>query len=95
MTKIENKEGFVHSHPIIKKVTFEKKGFITLYLMDGRIISAPVRNYPSIKRMNERQRKKYFITGDQVIIWEACDEVFHLEQFLGREQDYAYAAYHV
>jgi hypothetical protein len=93
MKQIENREGYVGVHPVISKVSFEKRGYITLILADGRMISAPLKLYPSIKKMNVLQRKKYHITGDQVIIWNDCDEIFHIEQFLGREQDYSYATY--
>jgi len=94
MKAIKNIEGFVGIHPIILKVGFNKRGFISVFLEDGRIIYAPLANYPSISEMNDAERKKYHITADQVIIWDTCDEVFHLEQFLGREQDYSYNSYH-
>ena len=91
MLQIENLEGFVRVHPVIKNVTFEKKGYIDISLEDGRHILAPLRVFPSIKKLNALQRKKYAIADGQVIIWEAANEVFHLQQFLGREQDYAYS----
>ena len=90
MQPIQNIEGLVGIHPKLKRVGFEKRGFINLAFEDGRILFAPIALYPSIKKMNGRQRAKYHITGDQVIIWDNCDEVFHIEQFLGREVDYGY-----
>ncbi len=85
-------EGVVGIKPVIKKVGFEKRGYISIRLKDERLIYAPIKLYPSIAKMNLEQRKNYFITDDQIIVWDSCNEVFHLEQFLGREVDYAYSS---
>ena len=36
------------------------------------------------------ERKQINITDGQLIMLRECNEVFHVEQFLGREQDYKY-----
>ena len=92
MKRIGNMEGVIGIKPVIKDVGFEKRGYISIHLKDGRLIYAPIKLYPSIGKMNLGQRKKYFITDDQIIVWDDCNEVFHLEQFLGREVDYAYSS---
>jgi hypothetical protein len=92
MERIGNMEGAVGLRPVIKKVSFEKRGYISVYLVDGRLIFAPLSMFPSIKKMDMEQRNKYFITDEQIIIWDYCNEVFHIEQFLGRESDYSYKA---
>lgn len=83
-------EGIIGQSPMIKKISFETKGKIAVYLADGRIILAPISLYPSIKKLSPRQRKRYTISDGEVIIFQDCDEVYHLEQFLGRPADYAY-----
>ena len=92
MARIGNMEGVVGIRPTIKKVSFEKRGYISIYLADGRLLFAPLKLYPSIKKMDLEKRKKYFITDGQILIWDTCNEVFHLEQFLGREVDYGYSS---
>jgi chloramphenicol O-acetyltransferase len=92
MGRIGNMEGIVGIKPVIKKVSFEKRGYISISLGDGRLLFAPLKLFPSIKTMNKEQRNKYFITDGQIVVWDYCKEVFHIEQFLGRELDYGYKA---
>jgi hypothetical protein len=75
MARIGNLEGIVGIKPSIKEVGFDKKGYITIHLNDGRLVYAPIRLYPSIKRMNREQRNDYFITDGQIIVWDYCNEV--------------------
>jgi len=89
--KIANLEGIVGIRPVIKSISFDKKDYIGICLADGRLLYAPLNLYPSISAMTPVQKEDYLITDGQIIIWEHCDEVFHLEQFLGREVDYAYS----
>ena len=89
--RIRKQEGYQRGKPKIKKVMFDVKGMISLYLEDGRIISAPLGKYPSIKKLTHEQRKQLNIANDQILIFRDCDEIYHLQDFLGREQDYAYA----
>jgi hypothetical protein len=83
-------EGIIGLSPVIKKVTFEHRGKITVHLGDGREVSAPLSLFPSIKKLTSSQRKKYTIADENVIIFHHCDEVYHIEQFLGRPADYEY-----
>lgn len=49
----------------IKKITFERRGYITFYLEDGRIIFSPLKNWPEIKKLTAKQRNDYTIFADQ------------------------------
>lgn len=83
-------EGIIGTNPTIKKLGFEHKGKISVYLNDGRIIIAPLKYYPSIAHLSVSQRKKYTIGDGEVIVFADADEIYHIEQFLGRPEDYEY-----
>lgn len=61
----------------IKKLSFERRGFFSLYLEDGRILSVPLRNYPDIKRLNTKQRNSWTILDDQFFTFIERPEVFY------------------
>jgi hypothetical protein len=83
-------EGLNHISPQINKIDFPGKETIRLYLKDGRQISTPLKYFPSLKRLSEKERKQYHIVDGQILLFDHCNEVFHLEQFLGKEQQYRY-----
>lgn len=83
-------EGFQGIHPVIKKVSFAFKARIALHLEDGRVLLAPLQNFPSIEQLSPAQRRKLTIVDDQLLLFQDCNEIFHLEQFLGKEQEYSY-----
>ena len=66
----------------LKKVSFEKRGYITLYLADGRIISAPLRDYPDIKKLTAKQRDEWFIMDDQYFAFHLHPEIYSVSDFL-------------
>ncbi len=74
--------GVQHIRPIIKTVLFSPK-CIHLILMDGRNIIVPIRYFPAIKKMSLQKRKKVAICDGEVLVFEHCDEVLHIKQFLG------------
>ena len=85
-------EGAYGYQPRIQKLTFSKPGMIDLILKDGRIISFPKRLFSDLKKLSARQLKKWSILhcgeeGDG-FMFEDCDEVYHLEQVLGKYDDY-------
>ena len=41
----------------IKKLDFEKRGFMAVYLTDGRVVLVPVSMFPDIKRLTRAQRE--------------------------------------
>ena len=84
-------EGFYKTHPMIKKLSFKEKGRMSIILEDGRIISVPLKYFPSIQQLNLKQRKFYTIINEEGIAFKDANEVFHLQDFLGKEQQYRYA----
>lgn len=83
-------EGISNTSPVIDKIDFREKGNIRLYLKDGRIIVTPLKYFPSIKVLNSKDRKAYHIVDGQILLFDRYNEVFHIEQFLGKEQQYRY-----
>lgn len=59
-------------------------------LVDGRIINVPFNNFPSIHQLTKKQRVDCYVTDGQMFSFEECDEIFHIEQVLGKEQIYKY-----
>jgi hypothetical protein len=81
-------EGVYRVKPLIQSFDFRRKGKITLHLRDGRDISVPLQYFPSIRKLNASQRRRYTIANEQVIIFHDADEVFHVMEFLDREPQY-------
>ena len=75
---VKNLEGFQGIKPVTEKVNFSFKDKIAIYLQDGRIIIAPLSQFPSIQKLNLIERKQINIIDDQLIMFRECDEVFHL-----------------
>jgi hypothetical protein len=83
-------EGYVHITPKIKKISFEIVGKISVYLEDGRVILAPLSKFPSLKKVPSAKRSKYTIVNGDVVNVHACNEVYHLQDFLGLPENYVY-----
>ena len=83
-------EGIYQITPSIKKISFEQKGKIFLYLEDGRIIISPLKYFPGIQHLDSKQRKIYTIMDDQMIMFKDSDSIYHLQDFIGKEQNYRY-----
>ncbi|MEO8146613.1 MAG: DUF2442 domain-containing protein [Bacteroidia bacterium] len=83
-------EGISGIKPKIKKIDFNIRGKMSVSLEDGRIILVPINYFPSIKKLSAQQRRKYYLPDREVIMFDDCDEVFHVEQILGRYEDYRY-----
>lgn len=83
-------EGFISLKPTIKKLDFSSRGKMAVYLNDGRIISVPIKFFPSIKSLDNKKRAKWYVLNENMFSFEDCKEVFHLEQILGKEKDYSY-----
>ena len=83
-------EGIHGTRPAIKKVSWPI-GKIQIDLEDGRSIIAPLKLYPTLKKLAPKFRKKILIVGDQVLLFkEGTDTVYHLQDFMGKEVDYRY-----
>ena len=87
---MKSREGIINLKPKIKKVTFERMGKMNVLLEDGRIVIVPLKFFPSIQSLTPTQRKNHVISDGEVIIFDDCDEVFHIEQVLGRYDTYKY-----
>jgi len=83
-------EGFLKIKPEIKKLRFEQRGKMSIYLQDGRTIIVPVSSFPSIKRLKESDRKHYQIIDNELFTFDKTNEIFHIEQILGKENNYSY-----
>ncbi len=81
-------EGIFNIKPTIKGIDFRHRNKITLHLEDGREISCPLDLFPSIKSLDEKERRKFKILKGQIIMFKNTDEVYHLQNFLGLQQEY-------
>ncbi|MBI4648557.1 MAG: hypothetical protein HY738_18730 [Bacteroidia bacterium] len=78
--------GIVGIKPEIKKVRIERTCF-SVVLTDGRIIIVPKKLFPFLKKTTG----KIFIADGDTIIFDKANEVIHLEEILGRYEDYRYS----
>jgi len=82
-------EGIFRKTPEIKKISFPALDKMEVLFNDGRELRIPIRYFPSIKKLNGEQRKKWYILGGIGFSFDDCEEVFHVEQLLGKEIDYS------
>lgn len=82
--------GFNSVAPEIGKVSFRKEGAITLHLVDGRTLSAPLNQFPGISRLTAPQRKNYHISDGTMLMFQDDDEIYHIQDFLGTYETNAY-----
>ena len=80
-------QGIVGIKPIIKKVGLER-GALSVLLVDGRFIKIPKKFFPFLKKPTGR----IFIADGDTIIFDKANEVIHIEEILGRHEDYKYRA---
>lgn len=81
---------FSATKPEIVRISFLKAGFITLHLEDGRILSAPLTEFPGIAQLSSTQRRQYSIIDDTILLFRDDDEVYHIQDFLGTYETNAY-----
>ena len=72
----------------IENVTFDHPGKITLTMNDGRIFIIPLKYFPEIQKLPIAKRKKLTIVDDRTILFVHLDEVYHLEDFIGLEENW-------
>ena len=72
----------------IEKVLFNLPGKITLKMEDGRMIISPLKYFPALKKMSVEKRKKHTIVDDRIILFTYSDAVYHLEDFIGLEDNW-------
>ncbi|TDE18313.1 DUF2442 domain-containing protein [Dyadobacter psychrotolerans] len=81
-------ESYIGQKPVIAKIGFPSKSMISLSFVDGRILSAPLSRFPSIGNLSAEQKKQYTIADDDTIIFDHCDEIYHIQDFFGLPDDY-------
>lgn len=84
-------EGYYNIKPRITKITLKHHGLFDLHLKDGRVVSVPVSKFPDIAKLSPSQLKKWYILDDTGFSFDDCDEVYHIEQVLGKYEDYKYS----
>jgi hypothetical protein len=82
-------EGLIGIRPALKNISFEH-GKMYLHLKDGRIVMVPLSFFPSIKKLSSNQRSHWQIIDDVGFTFIDCNEVYHIEQVLGKESDYSF-----
>jgi hypothetical protein len=61
-----------------------------LHLKDGRIVMVPLSFFPSIKKLKTSQRTNWQIINHEGFTFIDSNEVYHIEQVLGKEKDYSF-----
>ncbi len=79
------KQGIVGIKPEIKKVDLDKSK-LTVWLVDGRVIITPKKLFSFLRK----PCGKAYISDGDTIIFDKADEVIHIEEVLGRYEDYRY-----
>ena len=57
------------------------KGFVELYLSDGRMMKVPLNLFPDIKNLSDNDRKHWQILDGEGFTFKNSNEGFHLRQF--------------
>lgn len=76
MCKIQGVTAELH------KIAFERRGYITFYFEDKRIVSVPLSNFPTIKKLNAKQRKDWEVIDDQYFSFLAINEIYSIKDIL-------------
>lgn len=70
---------------LIKSVWFEDDN-IFVEMIDGQVISKPIKSYPNLNKGTQKQLSNYSVEGNgRWIHWEELDEDLSAEGFLIRE----------
>jgi hypothetical protein len=83
-------QGFFHIHPAITALDVEQPSTLGFTLADGRSIRVPVAYFPSIAVLTVEERRNWTVMDEQLFTFAACDDIFHIEQVLGKETQYRY-----
>lgn len=83
-------DGILNIKPVIKKFSFNIRGRMNLVFKDGRTVEIPLTYFPSIRKLTDEQRKKWYVLDGELFSFDDCREVFHIEQILGKENNYRY-----
>ena len=83
-------EGIIGIKPQVKRITFSQRGKMDVHLADGRTVIVPLSWFPSIKKLTLGQREQWYVMPEGLFSFDDCPEVFHVEQVLGKEEEYRY-----
>jgi hypothetical protein len=78
-------QGILKKRPQIKDVK-NQWGKLSILLEDGRNITIQKKYFLFLKN----PAGKIFIADKEVIVFDKADEVIHIEEILGRWEDYRY-----
>jgi hypothetical protein len=82
--------GFLHTRPAITNIDTSDSVVLGFLLADGRTIHVPIHYFPSIAALTPEERLHWTVMDDELFTFAACDDIFHLEQVLGKESQYSY-----
>lgn len=82
--------GISHIRPAIVNIITDDSKTLGFILADGRAIHVPVGYFPSVAALTLEERSHWTVMDDELFTFAACDDIFHLEQVLGKESCYAY-----
>ena len=83
-------EGLIGIRPELKNISFER-GKMFLHFKDGRTMMVPLNFFPSIKKLTTNQRDRWQIINNEGFTFVDGNEVYHIEQVLGKEKDYSFS----
>lgn len=67
----------------IKKLDFtQKRGMMTVYLSDGRVVMVPVSMFPDIKHLSLKQREEWMIVDDQYFTFEHDSRIYSVKDVM-------------
>lgn len=67
----------------IKKLDFaQKRGNMTVYLTDGRVVMVPIGMFPEIKRLSTKHRNEWMILDDQYFTFKHDTRIYSVKDVL-------------
>ena len=69
------------------KIAFERRGYITFYFEDKKIVSVPLSNFPPIKKLNAKQRKDWEIVNGKFFSFFAIKEAYSIKDIFLYEEN--------
>ena len=84
--KIQEVFTYKNIVPVIGRVRFAKEKII-IDLLDGRVVSLPMNNFPDIKKLSASQKRKHKILAGMGLMFDDLDTVYHVSDFLGKTEN--------
>ena len=80
------KEVLKNQTPSVERIDFDSSNNILIFLLDGRVVSVPLKYFPDLENLSEKERSKVTIVDDRTILFYHSDQIYHLEDFMGLEE---------